>query len=264
MKLNKIFMLGLLATATLFTACSDDKEYQWGSPAGNYNVTFANQENQTLELTATSFDVTLSRPVANASEAITVPIEVLNAPSFMTVPASVNFAAGQSTATLTVNVGEGMEPFVDYVVSLRVAESYANPYVQQDNFSQFKITVLKEDYADYGVMTYYSWLFEQSWGVTVQYSDMMDLYRADIFADGYPFYFAIDEKGVLRITDKNGKNQKDTPTGYSDSTYGPVTYRWLSDNYTGISNGKYYVPVQYRVSAGSFGSDYDNFSLAKY
>lgn len=266
MKLNKIFMLGLMATAALFTACSSDHDYEWGKQAGSNNVTFANEENLVLALSENSFDVTLSRTAETSASAISVPIEVLTAPDFMTIPSTVEFAAGQTEATMTIAIGEGMETFVDYNVSLRIAEDYTNSYVNQDNVPLLNITVLKEDYAPYGVMKYTSWFFEDSWDVEVEYSTLQDLYRAEIFTDGYPFYFAIDDEGLLRITDKNGKDQQDTATGYYEeyNDYGWVTLRWLSANYTGIRNGVFYLPAQYRVSAGSFGSKYDTFTLTAY
>jgi hypothetical protein len=44
-----------------------------------------------------------------------------------------------------------------------------------------------------------------------------------------------------------------------------ITYRWLSDNFTGwdADEEAYFIPVNYRVSAGSFGSNYDHFTLTK-
>lgn len=268
MKLNKVFLLGLLASASLFTACSDDDDdYSAGPQPGNINVTFATGENMALELTDTSFDVLLYRPDSTSAQAITVPIEVVEAAEVFTIPQSVSFAAGDSIAKLTIAVSEAAKPFVDYKLRLALPLEYsASTYLaDQDYYPVLGITVHKEDYKQWGTMSYTSWLFEDTWESDVYYSEYMKLYRCDIFTEGYPFYFSIDDEGVIVIRDNTGAECVSTVTGYVDETYGMMSYYWLKSNFTGWDEDDqaYFIPVSYRVSAGQFGSDYDSFTLTK-
>lgn len=271
MKLNKLFFLGLLALTATFTACSDDDDnYAYGPEVTNNinnDVTFATSGNLALNLTDTSFDIILQRPDSVAAQELTVPIQVVNVADVFTVPESVTFAAGSSKATLTIKVSDKAEAFVDYPLNLAIPSDFSLSTYKagQSAYPVLGITVHKEDYKEYGVMNYYSWLFETAWTNVVYYSEYLKLYRAEIFADGYPFYFTIDEKGLITITDATGAKLKDTVTGSVDENYGMITYRWLSDNFTGwdADEEAYFIPVNYRVSAGSFGSDYDYFTLTK-
>lgn len=261
MKINKFFLMACMASLTLgFASCSDDYSYSPGEEVGTANVTFADEQNYTLDLTATSFDITLKRADSNGE--LTVPINVVKKADVLTVPASVTFASGSTEATLTVAVSDAAEAFVDYPLMLTIPSQYAGgTYKEQDTYPSMSITVHKEDYALYGTMTYTSWFFEDTWDVDLYYSEYLNLYRAEIFFDGYPFYFTISADGLITITDNTGAEKTDTESGYVHSTYGMVTARWLSSNFTGYDEGAYYIPFNWRVSAGSFGSGYDSFTI---
>ena len=214
----------------------------------------------TLELTDTQFGVTVQR--SNANGELTVPLIVIASPE-LTVPESVTFANGSTTAVITVKVSEEAKAFVDYKLDITIPAEYAGSTYKanQTTYPHLTIVAHKEDYKIWGKMTYTSWKFGESWDAEVYYSEYLDLYRSDIFTDGYPFYFRINEDGTLEITDNHGSKQQDTVIGYVHPSYGMMFVRWLSDNFTGYSGGAYYLPLQYRVSAGSFGADYDSFIL---
>ncbi len=261
MKINKFFLIACMASLTLgFASCSDDYSYSPGEEVGTANVTFADEQNVTLGLTDTSFDIVLQR--ADGSGSLTVPVNVVKKADVLTVPSEVTFASGATEAKLTVTVSSDAEAFVDYPLALTIPSQYAGgTYKEQSTYPTMNITIHKEDYKKYGVMTYTSWFFEDTWEVDMYYSEYLDLYRAEIFTDGYPFYMKITEDGIITITDNTGVEKTDTESGYVHSTYGMVTARWLSSNFTGYDTDAYYIPFQWRVSAGSFGSGYDSFTV---
>ena len=241
-------------------SCRDDDSFSPGPEVGTTEVTFADDANVTLELTDKQFDVTLQR--SNTNGELTVPL-IVNASPELTVPESVTFANGSATATITVKVSEEAKAFVDYRLDIAIPAEYAGSTYKANQTSYPRLTMIahKEDYRMWGKMTYTSWYFKGSWDAEVYYSEYMDLYRSDIFTEGYPFYFRIDDDGLLEITDNTGSKKQDTVIGYNHPTYGMMFVRWLSDNYTGYDDGAYWLPLQYRVSAGSFGANYDSFTL---
>ena len=270
MKLNKLFLLSGLAALTLgMASCSKDDDVSAGPEAGSYNVVFTEESNQALELTATEFTLSLAR-LDSLGGAITVPIQVVKKADVLTVPESITFEDGETEKNLTIQISEAAEAFVDYQLILTIPNEYAGgTYKEQDTYGRIEISIHKEDYKAWGTMTYYSWFWEEAWDSDVFYSEYMGMYRCDIFTEGYPFYFKINEDGELTICGSDGVKKTDTLIGYEHPTYGAMFVRWADSYYTGWdededgSNGAYYVPFAYRVSAGSFGTDYDSFILTK-
>ncbi len=277
MKLNKIMLLSLLSVGALFSACSEDDNYEMGKPAGNNAVSFANEENIVLDFEATDFDVELVR-VGDNLPALTVPITVLNAPDFVKVPASVSFAAGETEARIKVEIGEGMEAFTDYNLSLMFDEEYTNPYLDTLALSpRYNITFLKEDYVAVGRGMFHETVyFEEEWEVEFEYSELLDLYRIpDAIIEGTHWYFKWNgpdaEEQVFYFTDSTGKKASVTISqtnyygwfsGITNPTYGPVYVCVLDGNFIGYNpegegGPEFDFPVAYRVSAGSFGSSYE-------
>ena len=299
MKLNKIFLMSLLAAAGLtFTACSNDDDYAPGEAAGKTNVTFVNEENKTLALDDTEFTISVQR--AESTGTLTVPIVVLHKPDVFTVPESVTFNDGEDTKDITIQVSDQAVAFVDYTLMLTFPKEYcANtykdidavypkivdkkdengnvlkdedgsvlkdtlyiPYIDPNStaygYSTMQISVHKEDYKPWGSLTYASWLFEDQWDSNVYYSEYLDLYRCDIFFDGYSYWFKYDsEKHTIAFTDGSGVEKTDTYFGYAHPSYGDMYTRWMKENVYDKDADCYYIPMAYRVSAGSFGTDYD-------
>lgn len=269
MKINKIFLLAGLAVMSLAaTSCSsDDDDYQKGPEAGSQNVGFYNTSNVTLALTATSFDVELKR--ANTSGELTVPVEVIEASSVLSVPATVTFASGSETATLSVGVSGEAQPYESYTLKLRIPGEYTDPYKVQDFYSLYGATIMKEDYKPYATADYTSWFFEDTWEVGIEYSEYLDLYRIKgLFVDGYDYFFKLGDKaedGSIPMTmcTSDGKKLSSQACGYVHATYGMVSSKWLSSNFTGYdpTENAFFIPFQWTVSAGSFGSGYDSFVI---
>ncbi|MBP5772245.1 MAG: hypothetical protein J6W75_13030 [Bacteroidaceae bacterium] len=135
---------------------------------------------------------------------------------------------------------------------------FIDPASTAYGYSTMQITVHKEDYKPWGSLTYFSWLFEDAWDSNVYYSEYLDLYRCDIFFDGYSYWFKYDaENHTIAFTDGAGVEKTDTYFGYVHSTYGDMFTRWLKENQYNEEEDVYYIPMAYRVSAGSFGDDYD-------
>lgn len=284
MKLNKIFMLGLMATAALFTACSSDHDYQWGKPAGSNDVTFSSSENMVLDFSATSFDIELSRPDSISQNALTVPVKCIEKPDFLNVPSEVTFAAGESTAKLNVTIGEGMETFTDYLLKLTIPEDYTNPYSNQNGVPMANIKFLKEDFQLYATGTFHETVYyEEAWEVEIEYSELLGLYRIkDAIIEGTHWYFKWSgpdaEEQSFMFTDSEGKQATCTVgsskyygffSGIVNKNYGNVYVTVLSGYFIGYDpNGEagpeFDFPVAYRVSAGSFGSNYEYIDELKF
>ena len=127
MKINKIFMLATMALVSMgIASCSSDDDYAPGKPAGSNDVYFTNEASQAIELTATSFTITLGR--ADAGSAISVPLVQRQVASVFTVPATAEFAAGQTETEVTIQVSSDAEPFTDYQLRLAIPEEYTSPY----------------------------------------------------------------------------------------------------------------------------------------
>lgn len=266
MKINKIFLMaGLAAMSLMVASCSDDDDYKKGPEAGSQNVGFVNQTNPVLGLTDTQFTVELKR--SNASGELTVPLEVIQCADVLTAPSSVTFASGSETALLTIGVSNAAEAFVDYPLTIRIPGEYTNPYIQQDMYPILAITMLKEDYKPWGVLEYnHDFFFEDTWDVEVEHSDYLDLYRMEPYTEGYRFYFKMGDDGSLTICDSTGKKYTGaTQVGFTYGDYGMVSATWVSTEFTGYDADEdaYFIPFKWTVSAGSFGSNYDWFTIKK-
>ena len=265
MKINKYFLMaGLAVLSIVATSCSkDDDKYTPGKEAGSNNVVFINEANQVLALSDTQFTIELQR--TNTSGELTVPLEVLNCANVLSCPTSATFASGAATATVTVNVSSDAEAFKEYALSLRIPEDYTNPYIQQAGTPMLNITVLKEDYKPWGVLDYHHDFFNDwNFDVEVEYSQYMDLYRMDIYKPGYRFWFKMDDAGKITICDNTGaKYTGATPVGFTYGSYGMVSATWVSTSFTGYDPDEdaYFIPFKWTVSAGSFGTNYDWFTI---
>jgi len=219
MKINKLLLVAAMAVfAGSFVACDEDDNYAPGKPAGSYDVAFVDPGSIVLAKTATEFELTMVR--ADKSGEIAVPIEIVKLGTGFQVPSTVNFPAGADTVTFTVKLPETMDLNSPYDFMIRVAESFTNPYVLQENVPQCFITVAKEDYDVAYTGTYYDQFLYAgddvaTWEVVVEYSPSLDLYRIqDIFPEGDALFFSWDqETNKIVTTDATGNEKSLMETG---------------------------------------------------
>jgi hypothetical protein len=268
MKINKIFLMaGLAVMGLVATSCSDDDKYTPGKEAGSNNVVFVNEANQTLALTATEFEVELQR--TNTSGDLTVPLEVIECSNVLSFPESVTFASGSATATIKVAVSADAVPYDVYTLRVRIPEDYTNSYIEQAGSPQLNVTVMKEDYKPFATADYTSWFFGDTWEIGIEYSEYLDMYRIKgLFVEGYDYFYKLGAKaddGSIPMTmcTADGKKLASQATGYVHATYGMVSSKWLDANFTGYDPAEdaYFIPFQFNVSAGTFGSNYDSFKI---
>lgn len=288
----------IAATGLAFTACSDDNEYTPGEEVGKINVTFVGEENKTLALDDSEFTITVQRAdsvgeltvplvVLHKPDVFTVPefvtfangeatkevtIGVSNdAKAFVDYTLMLTFP-NEYTAVTYKNLDAVYMKVVDMtdpegnvikdeegnVLKDTLYVPYIDPTSTAYGYPTMQITVHKEDYKPWGTMTYYSWFYEEGWDSEVFYSEFLDLYRCDIFFDGFSYWFKYDsEKKTVAFTDNAGVEKTDTYFGYVNPTYGDVFTRWGKDSEYDEESGFISVSMAYRVSAGSFGQDYD-------
>lgn len=266
MKLNKATLIvALMATGLSFTACDDKNEYVPGAPAGEYNIGFCNQKNLILGFTQSELEIELSRN--NSEGELVVPIEALVVPEFMSLPKEATFADGSTTASITIAIGENMEAFTDYQLSFKVPEKYTNAYAEDGLSPIFNITVKKEDYKTVANGVYQGTvLFEGGTRAQeLEYSAMQDLYRMPNWMGyGTAWYFSFDGGDNFTFTNKDGEPVTKFLCGVTHSTYGSIYANVLGGNPIGYEDlddpdmeGDFYFPLQYTVSAGSFGANYE-------
>jgi len=273
MKINKIFLLAAMAlTGMGLASCSSDDDFTPGKPAGSNNVYFTNQAAQALDLSASSFTITLGR--ADAGSALSVPLKQLQVDPVFTVPATAEFAAGATETEVTIQISGDAEPFTDYQLRLAIPEEYTSPYIQKDDVPELNIFVHKEDYVLYATGTFNeNVLFGNSWEQTIEYSATLDVFRMPgVFASGTNWYFLWNEKSgddcEFSWCNASGKAVSKFDTGYVHSSYGMIAANDISDDKTFVGydadDNTFYFPLEFTVSAGSFGSDFDTLTDVKF
>ena len=280
--MNKIkFALVSLALVLGFTACNkNDYEYEPGKEAATDNLAlyFDDEENLTLAITDTEVEITLNR--VNTEGELTVPLIVNTAPDFITVPETATFAAGQDKTTVKLTIGEGMKPFVKYLVKISIPEEYTQPYAEDAGSPVYSFTILKEDWghiADGVFTSTVAW--KGSWEQSLEYSEYMNLYRLpDLIAEGTHvyFHFDMDAEGnqEFYFTDASGNHITKFSTGYIHPSYGEMTatvnegydmgYDEFVDEETGQPVNEFYWVWKITVSAGSFGENYQTYDVTEW
>lgn len=271
MKLNKLFLLAGVAMLTFgMSSCSDDDDYTPGAPSGKYDVSFANEEaKKVLALDDKTFTVDVTR--ANGDGELTVPVEVLQKPDCFTVPQSITFAAGETEKSLEIAVADGMENFVDYTLRLRIPEAYTQAYKEDAGSPMLNMTVLKEDFKPWAEGVFRdNIIFKQAWNQTLEYSEIKDTYRLpDLIATGTHFLFKwngkADDDSELYFCDSEGAKIAIQATGFVHPSYGMIMANFLYTEWLGFDSAKetFYFPIEFTVSAGTFGANYDTFTITK-
>lgn len=231
MKVLKIF--GLLTIVASFAACSSN-DFEPGTPAteGGERVYFSDPSliNAEVGLTDNTYEIELSRE--DGTNAITVPVKstCVGFENLISIPESVTFAEGEKTATLTISISDEMQTFTEYPITLAIDEAYTDPYADTEEngeYPRLAFNLIKNDYKDYAYGTYTSSLWEDSWEVTMQYSEVMDQYRLQDYASiGKSIVFTWNqETGDIKLVDEY------IGTG-EDWGYGSIVFRIKDDPIT--------------------------------
>lgn len=294
--MNKIkFALVSLALVLGFTACNkNDYEYEPGKATSNNKALyFDDEENVTMALTDNEVTITLNRvDTVSGLPELTVPLIVNSAPDFVTVPKSVTFAAGKDKADVKLAIGEGMKPFVTYMVKISIPEEYTQAYAADAGSPVYCFNILKEDWATIANGKFTSTvLWKETLEKTLEYSEYMDLYRfPDLIVEGTNVYFYFNEEEVTEkteagtdttyvkqdfyFTDANGKHITKFSTGYFHPTYGEVSATILEDYDMGYEEFiseeteelvmRFFWPWEITVAAGSFGAAYQYYRVTEW
>lgn len=254
-------LMAVLVAATIWS-CDDDVEYTPAeqAPVAETQVYFIQNETSEFILSkeATSFTVVVGR--ANNSSAQSVPLKVTNPNNtiFTSIPETVEFAAGESEKEITIQVSNEMPFFKSYPLQLEIPAEYVNPYIEQTNHPVLALNVSKEDYSPYAVGTYYSWWYEETWEQVLEYSEYLGTYRfADLWVEGVDVEFSWD--GSAKVTFPSST----LVTGIVHPSYGAVSAKVLAQTQYVAAQNTFYLAFQWTVSAGSFGSAYDTFTITE-
>ncbi|MGM9694741.1 MAG: hypothetical protein ACI3YC_07015 [Alloprevotella sp.] len=252
-------MAGLLA----LTACSDDFEYTpAGAPTETSAMKFAEGNAITADLTLddNSIQVTVVRAEADKAETVNIIATSLHKECFE-IPSSVTFEKGETRAAVTINFTESMELFTKYQLTLALQ---TNEYAATSN-NFITLTLSKNDYKTVCNGVYSCWLFGASWDSFLQYSEIRDDYRiGDWIESGFFMNFKWDRE-TNEIT-----TEASYPTGYNHPSYGAITAKLIqidAQGHTAVfdeEENTIYFGVQYVVSAGSFGANYDTFQITNW
>ena len=280
--MNKIkFALVSLALVLGFTACNkNDYEYEPGKEAATDELAlyFDDEEDLTLAITDTEVEITLNR--VNTEGELTVPLIVNTAPDFVTVPETATFAAGQDKTTVKLTIGEGMDPFVKYLVKISIPEEFTQPYDVDSGSPVYSFTITKEDFATVAKGVFTSTVaWKSSWENDLEFSNFLNLYRfPDLIASGTHIYFHFDMDAEgnqeFYFTDASGNHITKFSTGYIHPSYGEMTatvnegydmgYDEFVDEETGQPVNEFYWVWKITVSAGSFGENYQTYDVTEW
>ena len=282
--MNKIkFALVSLALVLGFTACNkNDYEYEPGKATSNNKALyFDDEENVTMALTDNEVTITLNRvDTVSGLPELTVPLIVNSAPDFVTVPSSATFAAGEEKTSIKLAIGDGMLPFVTYMVKISIPEEYTQPYAEDAGSPVYCFNILKEDWAQIANGEFTSTVaWKSTWDNPLEYSEYMKLYRLpSLITEGTHvyFHFDVDAEGnqEFYFTDSSGKHVTKFSTGYIHPTYGEMSatinedydmgYEEGVDEETGEPYSEFYWVWKITVSAGSFGENYQMYDVTEW
>jgi len=277
--INKYFIWLTFISALVFTAC-DDEVTRDPSPVTNPNSTkvyFAkeNNSNPVLGIDQTSFDVQVSREKADKEQTVSLSTEnVYN--EIFEVPSSVTFAAGEAQKNVTIKVSN-MELMQTYHLAINVDGEQTSPYKEQTVivgndtialYPRIELNVLKEDFAPYAKGTYSNLFFAagddyESSEKTLEYSPSTKAYRLkNCWVQGYDVKFKWDGAAAVTMLGTTSGAYVYVQTGSVHSTYGMISAYYKGCTYDSAAK-KFTFPITWRVSAGSFGTYADYFTITQ-
>ena len=261
--LNHIFFTGILLTSTLLSGCSDE-DYTPGeaSNASGLNVYFESPVNAEVALgpNDTEFTVTVGRNQTDT--ALSVPLKMSSTcAGLFEVPTQVDFAQGESSKTLTIKVSSDTQLFESYPMTLIIDPAYTQAYTQSSTYPRLELNVVKEDYVPYadGKFSDYFMSPDENPVYTdqeMEYSAILDMYRLKACWGTGTGNIVFAWKG-----DKVELQSSSFATGINDATYGAVTASLAEDATYDEASKTFTFPLEFLVSAGSFGILYESYTI---
>jgi len=266
--INKYFMLWLSVLAMMVVSCKEEIPSRDPSPAANpnsANVYFSskNSANPVLDITADNFDILINREKTDKELTVLLKVESVYLEKFE-VPTSVTFAVGEGEKVINIKVKD-LELMKKYHLTISIEEDQTNPYITQNKYGRLELNVLKEDFAPYAEGVYSSEFFEDEWDAVLEYSPATEIYRfKDCWMPGYNVTFNWDKGAKISMIGNPSGDYIVIPTGYVHSKYGMVNAYYDNEASSYDSESKTFTfVITWRVSAGSFGTYLDYFTITK-
>lgn len=188
MKINKIFLFATLASATLFTACSDHDDYsgpgEWNA-AADYADVYFKQASVTQELDPTDpttatlqvyrrvkheytwgkdsqgNDSITADKIVTALPALTMPLEVVSNTDDVFTVGNATFAEGDTVASFQVDFAKA-EIGTTYTLKLKVTDPKYASYYSNANLLTYSVSRAKWNLLGTGTIAENFWLGDES------------------------------------------------------------------------------------------------------
>jgi hypothetical protein len=259
-----------IAAMNTFVACEKEivrDPSPEASPNSNH-VYFPDQVSEAvIGIEDSSYTIAIAREVSD--NALSVALTISGDEAF-SIPKTVSFDAGDADTTFTLSIGE-IELMKNYQVILTIDESQTNPYDSETGIPILSLNVVKEDFVPYAEGLYTCYFLELQWETTLEYSSSTELYRfSDLWYEsanalgeagfsastGYDvlFKWTGTEVAIQGTLNTDGTNIY-LPTGFALGDYGMVSayYSQADINYYDEATKTFIFPIEWRVSAGTFG-----------
>jgi hypothetical protein len=234
--------------AMAVTSCKDT--YDYDGPGAQDPGAFLSVDATTLKYAAEDAQIlklTLMRTNVGAAEDVKLTCDNAH----FNVPSSVSFSADE--AKKTIDIPFAILGGTTEQVTISVAEENATVYgVKSATF-----TITRDFVWEYlGTGVYQCWLFGQAWEQDVYRGEGTQMYKLpDCITKGYDIIFELTEDGQHLL-----KPIAKQETGYVHPSYGMVSVEGAADDIQRDGN-VIALPMEYTVSAGSFGAKYDYLAL---
>lgn len=258
-------LLSLITIASMSSCSEDEAVYTPGKPAAveTQEYYFAEDTETALTIGVNDKEITFVVNRANTETDATLDLIVTNPnEEFFTIPENVSFKAGETTAEVKIQVSDDIEYFKNYKFAIEIPEEFTNPYVAENNNPKLDFVVMRDDYTPWATGVYSSYFFEEKWNAVLEYSEFLGLFRfKDCWMPGYHVTFEWDMESPT-FTMTSGA----FASGYVHPSYGMVTaevYNKGALNEYDAEKKTFYFAYTWKVSAGSFGSGYDSFTITE-
>lgn len=261
--LNKILFSGAIFTAAFLSGCSDD-DYTPGeaSNASGINVYFESPTNAEVALGPNDAEFTVTVGRNQTDNALSVPLKKTSVYSDMfEAPTQVDFAQGESSKTITIKIGNGMEMFESYPMTLVIDPAYTQAYTQSEYYPRLELNIVKEDYVPYADGKFSDYIMSPDENPIetdqeMEYSAILNMYRLKSCwgtGTGSIIFSWEGDKVTLQSTS--------IATGINDATYGAITASLAEEATYDEASKTFTFPFEFLVSAGSFGIYEESYTI---